>query len=80
MNEDKVRTKDSCWSVGTIYDPGELRGVSIAGSEVDEVLHGAHDGLECGEEVVEGAEDGDHVICVPFAPLHRVSLHGRLPL
>jgi hypothetical protein len=47
---------------------------------VDEVLHGAHDGLECGEEVVEGAEDGDHVICVPFAPLHRVSLHGRLPL
>jgi hypothetical protein len=21
MSEDKVRTKDSCWSVGTIYDP-----------------------------------------------------------
>jgi hypothetical protein len=28
MSEDKVRTKDSCWSVGTIYDPRELPGVS----------------------------------------------------
>jgi hypothetical protein len=26
-----VRTKDSCWSVGMIYDPRELRGVSIVG-------------------------------------------------
>jgi hypothetical protein len=31
MSEDKVRTKDSCWSVGTIYDPRELQGVSTAG-------------------------------------------------
>jgi hypothetical protein len=31
MIEDKVRTKDSCWSVGTIYDPRELPGVSIVG-------------------------------------------------
>jgi hypothetical protein len=31
MSEDKVPTKDSCWSVGTIYDPRELPGVSIAG-------------------------------------------------
>jgi hypothetical protein len=31
MSEDKVRTKDSCWSVGTIYDPRELSGVSTAG-------------------------------------------------
>jgi hypothetical protein len=23
MSEDKVRTKDSCWSVRTIYDPRE---------------------------------------------------------
>jgi hypothetical protein len=30
MSEDKVRTKDSCWSVGTIYDPSELPGVSTA--------------------------------------------------
>jgi hypothetical protein len=29
MSEDKVRTKDSCWSVGTIYDPRELPGVTI---------------------------------------------------
>jgi len=26
-----VRTKDSCWSVGTIYDPRELPGVSTTG-------------------------------------------------
>jgi hypothetical protein len=25
-----VRTKDSCWSVGTIYDPRQLPGVSTA--------------------------------------------------
>jgi hypothetical protein len=31
MSEDKVRTKDSCWSVGTIYDPRELPGVSTVG-------------------------------------------------
>jgi hypothetical protein len=30
-----VRTKDSCWSVGTIYDPRKLLGVSIAGPTVD---------------------------------------------
>jgi hypothetical protein len=30
MNEDKVRTKDLCWSVVTIYDPRELPGVSTA--------------------------------------------------
>jgi hypothetical protein len=28
MSEDKVRTKDSCWSVVTIYDPSELPGVN----------------------------------------------------
>jgi hypothetical protein len=26
-----VHTKDSCWSVGTIYDPRELPGVSTTG-------------------------------------------------
>jgi hypothetical protein len=31
MSEDKVRTKNPCWSVGTIYDPKELPGVSTAG-------------------------------------------------
>jgi hypothetical protein len=31
MSEDKMRTKDSCWSVGTIYDPRELLGVSTTG-------------------------------------------------
>jgi hypothetical protein len=41
MSEDKVRTKDSCWSVGTIYDPRELPGVSTASLGVDGVLHHA---------------------------------------
>jgi hypothetical protein len=31
MSENKVRTKDSYWSVGTIYDLRELPGVSAAG-------------------------------------------------
>jgi hypothetical protein len=33
-----VRTKDLCWSVGIIYDPRELPGVSIAGPGVGGVL------------------------------------------
>jgi hypothetical protein len=36
-----VHTKDSCWSVRTIYDPRELPGVSTAGLGVDGVLHSA---------------------------------------
>jgi hypothetical protein len=31
MSEDKVRTKDSSWSMGTIYDPRELPRVSTVG-------------------------------------------------
>jgi hypothetical protein len=31
MSEDKVRIKDPCWFVGTIFDPRELPGVSTAG-------------------------------------------------
>jgi hypothetical protein len=38
ISEDKLHTKDSCWSVGTIYDPRELPGVSTIGSGVDGVL------------------------------------------
>jgi hypothetical protein len=34
MSEDKVCTKDPCWSVGIIYDPRELPGVSIVGPEI----------------------------------------------
>jgi hypothetical protein len=37
MNEDKVRTKDPCWYVGTIYDPRELQGVSTTNLVVDGV-------------------------------------------
>jgi hypothetical protein len=33
-----VHTKDPCWSVGAIYDPRELPGVSIVGLGVDRVL------------------------------------------
>jgi hypothetical protein len=35
---EKVRTKYSCWSVGTIYDSRELPGVSNVGLGVDGVL------------------------------------------
>jgi hypothetical protein len=34
MIEDKVCTKDSCCSVGTIYDPRELSGVSTICPEI----------------------------------------------
>jgi hypothetical protein len=30
-----VRTKDLCWSVGTIYDPKELSGVSTVGPGIE---------------------------------------------
>jgi hypothetical protein len=33
-----VRTKGSCWSMGTIYDSRELPGVSTAGPGLDGVL------------------------------------------
>ena len=33
-----MHTKDLCWSVGTIYDPRELPGVSTAGTGVDRLL------------------------------------------
>jgi hypothetical protein len=38
ISEDKVRTKYSCWSVGTIYDPSKLPGVSTAAPGLDGVL------------------------------------------
>jgi hypothetical protein len=38
MSEDKVCTKDPCWSVGTIYYPRELLGISTAGPGLDGVL------------------------------------------
>jgi hypothetical protein len=38
MSEDKVRTKDMCWFVGTIYDPSKLPGVSTTGTGLDGVL------------------------------------------
>jgi hypothetical protein len=37
-----VRTKDSCWSVGTIYDTRELPGVSTAGLGIG---HGVTSGI-----------------------------------
>jgi hypothetical protein len=40
MSEDKVHTKDSCWSVGTIYDARELPGVSTAGPGIGQGVTG----------------------------------------
>jgi hypothetical protein len=34
MSEDKVRRRDSCCSMGTIYDSSELSGVNTVGSEI----------------------------------------------
>jgi hypothetical protein len=50
MSEDKVRTKDSCWSVGTIYDPRELPGVSTAGPGI-------------GRGVTSGIKGEDSIVC-----------------
>jgi hypothetical protein len=38
MSEDKVCTKGSFWSVGMVYGPRELPGVSTASPGVDMVL------------------------------------------
>jgi hypothetical protein len=35
MSKDKVLIKDLCWSVGMVYDPRRLLGVSTTGPEVD---------------------------------------------
>jgi hypothetical protein len=40
MSEDKVRTKDLRWSVGMVYGPRGLPGVSTTGTGLDGVLHG----------------------------------------
>jgi hypothetical protein len=39
MCEDKVHTKDSCWSVGMVYGPRGLPGVSTTSPGLDRVLH-----------------------------------------
>jgi hypothetical protein len=38
MSKDKVCTKDPCWSVGIIYDPRELPGVSTINPGVNGVF------------------------------------------
>jgi hypothetical protein len=38
MSEDKVHTKDSCWSMGMIYDPRELPRVSTVGPGIGRVV------------------------------------------
>jgi hypothetical protein len=45
MSEDKVYTKEPCWSVGTIYDPRELSGVSTAGLGIEQ---GVTSGIRAG--------------------------------
>jgi hypothetical protein len=46
-----VRTKDSCWSVGTIYDPRELPGVSTAGPRIG---RGVTSGIRAGPRSFTG--------------------------
>jgi hypothetical protein len=44
MSEDKVPTKDLCWSVWTIYDLSELPGVSTAGPGIGRCVTKGHQG------------------------------------
>jgi hypothetical protein len=39
MSEDKVRTKDLCWSMEIVYNPRGLPRVSTVNLGVDRVLH-----------------------------------------
>jgi hypothetical protein len=59
-----VRTKDSCWSVGTIYDPRELLGVSTIGLEIGQGVTGG-DGPEwlVHGGCVRAALAGDRALC-----------------
>jgi hypothetical protein len=43
MSEEKVCTKNSCWSVGTIYNPRELPGVSTAGPGIGRGVTGSNE-------------------------------------
>jgi hypothetical protein len=63
MSEDKVRTKDPCWCVGTIYDPRELPGVSTAGPGLDEVLQYLTSLLRSKKKGVEKERRGRRRLC-----------------
>jgi hypothetical protein len=58
-----MRTKGSCWSVGTIYDPRELPGVSTVNPRVDGVLQRPN---------VVGR--GFRILTSPTCPLHLQDL------
>jgi hypothetical protein len=67
-----VRTKDSCWSVGTIYDPRELPGVSTAGLGIGRGVTGID--AEADDDTTEapvvrrrGTRKG-HFVLPPSAP------------
>jgi hypothetical protein len=71
MSEDKVRTKNLCSIVGTIYDPKELLGVSTTGLGVDGVLQiqlkNAMKTMAIGEIKLkeEEEDDDDSVVVIP---------------
>jgi hypothetical protein len=71
MSEDKVRTKNLCSTVGTIYDPKELLGVSTTGLGVDGVLQiqlkNAMKTMAIGEIKLkeEEEDDDDSVVVIP---------------
>jgi hypothetical protein len=68
ISEDKVCTKDSCWSVGMIYDPIKLSGVSTAGTGIGR-------GLQCSTFSIFHSEL-DRYIKLLF-PLLRAVRHTR---
>jgi hypothetical protein len=50
-----------------------------AGTSDSKAVGGVHCGLERGEAVVQGAEDGDHAVRVPLASPQRVPQHDPPP-
>jgi hypothetical protein len=62
MSEDKVRTKDPYWPVGTIYGPRELPGVCTAGP-----------GIGRGVTLIWATDLGSNSLQLKI-PLHRALL------
>jgi hypothetical protein len=65
-----VRTKDSCWSVGTIYDPRELPGVRTAGPGIGRGVTPAYSSsIHCPIQMWNGTVINLWYIHSPFAYL-----------
>jgi hypothetical protein len=57
MSEDKVCTKEPCWSVETIYDPRELPGVSTVGPGIGWGFTVCRVDFEIGDKIGDNIQD-----------------------